>query len=289
MTRHSFDPDIAQKVGVNAAVIFANIVWWCERNAIKGRNHLDDNIWTFNSVSTFEEMFPYLTARQIGYALQKLEDSGMLEVGNYNEHARDRTKWYALAKGTAPFDNFVSSHLTKLSDPSDKIVEPLPDSKPDKKQPPNPQGGIDDLFGGLPEQGENQSDENLIAAGFKEFWNDIWPKHFRKAGRADCRKVYFNACTGKHPKADQISPSTLNRCTRAYIASVSDPQYLKGPLPWLRKPGWEPFLDGCEVNAGKAKEEAAQSLTQQVLNQYGSAPVQAPDDYLGSMPERRSS
>jgi hypothetical protein len=30
---HSFDPEIAKKVGVNAAVIYQNIVWWTQKNA----------------------------------------------------------------------------------------------------------------------------------------------------------------------------------------------------------------------------------------------------------------
>ena len=38
MSRHSFDPDIAAKVGLNAAVIYQNILWWCEKNAANDHN-----------------------------------------------------------------------------------------------------------------------------------------------------------------------------------------------------------------------------------------------------------
>lgn len=83
-----------------------------------------------------------------------------------------------------------------------------------------------------------------IDQGFTEFWDDVWPRHSRKKGKYDCAKVYRAACEGKHKKADKIAPDVLNRAARAYIASLrGDLTYLKGTLPWLRQPGWEPFLD----------------------------------------------
>ena len=29
---HSFDPMVAERVGVNAAVIYQNFLFWCEKN-----------------------------------------------------------------------------------------------------------------------------------------------------------------------------------------------------------------------------------------------------------------
>ncbi|MFV1593299.1 hypothetical protein VWZ88_12625 [Phaeobacter sp. JH20_36] len=116
------------------------------------------------------------------------------------------------------------------------------------EETPKPPRGADDLFSAENEtdrQDETSKAKNDLAdidSAFDEFWGEIWPSHARKAGKADCLKVYRQACTGKHPKADKISPRALNEATKAYIASVRDPQYLKGPLPWLRQPGWEPFV-----------------------------------------------
>lgn len=111
------------------------------------------------------------------------------------------------------------------------------------KNPHTPKG--DDLFGDdLPQSEEDQASayEQMIDEGFNEWWGTIWPSHPRKAGKVDCAKLYRKICIGKFDKADQITPQQLNRATKAYIASVEDRQYLKAPLPWLRKPGFEPFL-----------------------------------------------
>lgn len=243
MSRHSFDSDIAKTVGVNAAVIFQNIVWWCERNAVKGRNIHDENAWTFNSVSQFSKMFPYLTAKQIRTALDRLIDGGFLEVGSYNKDLRDRTKWYAVNRNL-PFAREVTAHLPSMAETFAPEGRPLPVGKPVGK-PDNTQGSVNGsdeppLFSALEEQEESKTD--LVGEGFQAFWQDIWPKHQRKTAKADCEKVYRAACDGKHPKADSIAPTELNRCTQAYIRSVDDHQYLKAPLAWLRVPGWEPFI-----------------------------------------------
>lgn len=85
-----------------------------------------------------------------------------------------------------------------------------------------------------------------VAEGFKEFWADIWPKHFRKVGKSNCQATYSAACKGTLKNAEKIDPVTLNRAARLFVASVSDPQYLPEPARWIRKPGWEPFLESAQ-------------------------------------------
>jgi uncharacterized protein YdaU (DUF1376 family) len=123
--------------------------------------------------------------------------------------------------------------------PNETIPEPEPEPI---EEPPKTPKGEPSLFSANSEHEIQKPAVDEIEEGFEEWWGEIWPSHPRKSGRADCRKIYRLACTGKHSKADKITPSELNRATRDYIASVQDVQYLKGPLPWLRQPGWEPFI-----------------------------------------------
>lgn len=98
MALHMFEPQIAKEYGVNAAIIFQNLVYWVEHNRANETNFHDGRYWTYNSVREFAELFPYLTDKQIRGALKKLEDGGMILSGNYNKSAYDRTRWYALAE-----------------------------------------------------------------------------------------------------------------------------------------------------------------------------------------------
>ena len=104
---HSFDPDIAQRVGVNAAVIYQNIFWWTKKNAANGKHIKDGYVWTFNSRTAFAKLFPYLTVSQIKTALLKLCDSGLVVKGEYNALGLDRTNWYAPTESANWIDSAI--------------------------------------------------------------------------------------------------------------------------------------------------------------------------------------
>lgn len=132
---HSFDPEIAQRVGVNAAVLYQNIVWWTQKNAANGRHFHDGRHWTYNSIKAFDALFPYLTQKQIRTALDKLEAEGLIVSGTFNKAGYDRTKWYCP---TGQFD------LPQGANGSAPEVKAIPDNKPDNKP--------DDLFGAPPQK-----------------------------------------------------------------------------------------------------------------------------------------
>lgn len=134
---------------------------------------------------------------------------------------------------------------------TNSVREPL-------REPSSARERADDLFSAETEVCDESQTPDQIEEGFEQFWSEIWPSHQRKAGKADCRKVYRQACTGKHPKADKVLPADLNMATRRYIASVKDREYLKAPLAWLRLPGWEPFL-------GQSDPQKPMTYAQKVL------------------------
>jgi len=127
MSRHSFDPDIAKQVGLNAATIYQNILWWAERNAANNKHSHDGYIWTYNSIAAFGDLFPYLTLKQIRTALTKLEDDGLIVSGCYNKSAYDRTKWYAP---TCPLGK---ADLPSGANEIAQKGEPIPDINTDNK------------------------------------------------------------------------------------------------------------------------------------------------------------
>lgn len=127
MSAHHFDPDIAAKVGCNAAVIYQNLFYWAEKNAANGRHFYDGRWWTYNSVSAFADLFPYLTGKQIRTALDKLETSGLIISGCFNKSAYDRTKWYS------PTCLNAEAHLPKKTNEPAQKGEPIPDINTNNK------------------------------------------------------------------------------------------------------------------------------------------------------------
>lgn len=93
---HYFDIEIARQFGIISAVILSNIVYWIRHNEANGLHFHDGRYWTFNTVKAFNELFPYLTTKQIRAGIQVLIDNGILVTGNYNEKPFDHTLWYAI-------------------------------------------------------------------------------------------------------------------------------------------------------------------------------------------------
>lgn len=129
---HSFDVDFAKEYGVLEAVLINNILYWLKKNEANRTHFYDGKYWTYNSARAFQELFPYATKRQIEYALKKLKDRGVIDVGNYNKDPRDRTAWYTFT------DEFVTCKLQNCDMQEQNFVyadtqdvTPLPDINTD--------------------------------------------------------------------------------------------------------------------------------------------------------------
>lgn len=124
---HVFDTDIAEKYGVNAAIILQNVSYWVKQNEANGTNCFDGNYWTYNSRRAYQELFPYMSKRQIETAFQKLIDDGLIITGNYNKMAYDRTLWYALTQKGKSISHFGGMDCPKKENGLHQNVQPIPD------------------------------------------------------------------------------------------------------------------------------------------------------------------
>lgn len=130
---HYFNTEIAKEVGVNAAVILENIAHWVFRNQVSNKNHFDGHYWTYNSNAAMAELFPYMNARQVRYALDSLRKAGLILTGNYNKSRYDRTLWYTVSDYCAEkyFSEIV--HSPKTTNGTGESVQPIPDINTDNK------------------------------------------------------------------------------------------------------------------------------------------------------------
>lgn len=168
MSRHSFDPAIARQVGINAAVIYQNMLWWCEKNFANGRNVHDGYCWTYNSRKAWTALFDYLSEAQIRTAIDKLLASGLVIKGDYNQNRYDRTCWYApvisadwVGKMAGDIDPV---HWSKIANGLAENDQPIPDRKPDIK----PDSLIVDLA-----IDEPPADDQLKVSDVVEYWNEV--------------------------------------------------------------------------------------------------------------------
>lgn len=133
MSVHSFDTEIAEKYGVNAAILFYHIVFWIEKNEANETNYHDGHYWTYNSIKAFKTLFPYMGEKQIRNALKKLTDEGLIITGNYNKSPCDRTMWYSLTEKAVSILPKGRMEIAERAHENSQKGEPIPDNKPDVK------------------------------------------------------------------------------------------------------------------------------------------------------------
>lgn len=129
--QHSFNVEIAKKYGILEAVLLNHLWFWIKKNKANNTNYFDGNYWTFNSTKAFSELFPYVSERQIKYALKHLREEEIIKVGNYNKDTRDRTLWYAFTEKGETIVQNCPMESSFLSDTKVRNVRALPDINTD--------------------------------------------------------------------------------------------------------------------------------------------------------------
>lgn len=140
---HVFSVEIATEYGINAAVVLQNLEYWIAHNKANEKHFYEGRYWTYSSVRALEELFPYLSGRQISTALQKLMDGGVIIRGRFNKYGMDRTLWYALTdKGEALLGHRATTNSNQAPEPDE-----------------NPFGDYSDS--GIPDTAESYAAQNL--------------------------------------------------------------------------------------------------------------------------------
>jgi len=134
-----FNSDVAKVVGANAAVIYQNIKFWCDKNKVDERYFFDEKYWCFNSRRAFADLFEYMSDKQIRTGLNKLESAGFIAKGNHNSAAYDRTSWYCILLDADVSQKGQSTGLKrqivvpKRASQCAQKGQPIPDIKPNIK------------------------------------------------------------------------------------------------------------------------------------------------------------
>lgn len=95
--QHSFDIKVAKKYGVHGAVILHNLYYWISHNKANGRHYIDEVYWTYNSLSAFEELFPYFSRQNIRTILNNLKANNAI-VSKQIPEAGTLDTFYSLTK-----------------------------------------------------------------------------------------------------------------------------------------------------------------------------------------------
>lgn len=114
---HSFSVEVAEKFGIEKAVILENFYFWIRKNKANKKNVHDGRCYTYNTAEAFAELFPYIKERKIAQILREMEnEDGLLISGQF--HNYDRTKSYTLTDLALSF--FEPSIIQKIDNGKSK-------------------------------------------------------------------------------------------------------------------------------------------------------------------------
>ena len=130
---HHFNVDIAKQYGVLEAIILNHFEFWIKTNEANNRNFYDGYYWTYNSTRALQEIFPYASQRKIQNVLKHLEDEGIIQTGNYNKLAYDRTLWYAFTEKGKCIMQFCKMEDAKKGNGESEKVKAIPNNNTNNK------------------------------------------------------------------------------------------------------------------------------------------------------------
>lgn len=123
---HVFDVDIAEKYGLNSAILLNHFGFWIKKNEANRKHYHEGRYWTYNSMKAFKELFPYMSDWQIRSAIAKLKEEKIIICGNFNAQKYDRTAWYALTDYGLSICEIHKMEKMNSSDGKDADNEPIP-------------------------------------------------------------------------------------------------------------------------------------------------------------------
>ena len=195
---HFLDTEVAAEMGIPCAVILQNLYYWMKQNEANEQHCHDGKYWTYNTQQAFCTMFPYLTAKQIRNAIDKLLEAGFIEKGNYNSNPMDRTTWYTVTlKGQMQLPQRANGNA-----PQGECIDIYNDNNiyPNNK-PYNNILGDSDESQDKDSQSSHPSDD--------EFFESIWKLYPRKKGKGSVSKT-------QKKKLHKLGYDVVSQCIERY-------------------------------------------------------------------------
>lgn len=139
---HVFNVELAQKYGLDEAILIHHFQFWISFNKNQGSNFKEGKTWTFQTRKQMAALFPYWDHNHIRRLCESLVQKGVLETSNFNKRGFDRTLWYAfvneeqmIGNSKKPYER-QNCQMEKANLPHafGKSATPIPDTKQDTKQ-----------------------------------------------------------------------------------------------------------------------------------------------------------
>ena len=122
---HQFNTEIAKQYGLEESILLENIYFWIKKNKANNQNYHNGKYWTYNSIRAFKILFDYMSESKIYRALKKLEEAGLIEIGDFNADRYKRPSWYTVTEKAIKLykDNSLQNETSTLQNEISSITD----------------------------------------------------------------------------------------------------------------------------------------------------------------------
>ena len=252
ITHHIFVIDEAIKYGIEKAIILYNLRYWLEHNKANGK-HIheydgDDErykgrtfVWTYNSSTAFEKLFPYMKARSIRRWLNELEQDGVIvSSSSYNQHQYDKTKWYSIVDEFEIKDDKPSGQNGQSIGQNDRSI------------------GQNDRT--IPNINTNIN-KNIDQSKIDQLFDEFWQKYPRKVSKKKSKEI-FTRLFKKTKNPDKLFKeiiSGLERYKKTDQWNRDNGRFIPHPSTWLNQERWtdEVSYNNHEIKSNEIEQRIA--------------------------------
>lgn len=208
---YQFNVSHAVAYGVDEAIFLQNLIFWLRQNLANKKHFHDENVWTYNTLDAYTELFPFWTKKQIRRIIKSLIDQNVIIKAEHNQVQYDHTSWYAIHPEAAFLLKCPNGHIegTEWAHRKGETGTPIPDTKPDTK----------------PKKTTKKSDE-----GFDRFWD----RYALKKGKVPALRAW------KRLTIEEKREAYKN--IDAFKKSCNDLKFLPHPATYLNQRRWEDDL-----------------------------------------------
>ena len=121
------NPQLAEKIGLNEAIVLQQIHYWLGKDSIGVQRH--GKHWIYSSYNNWAKQFPFWSESTIKRVINNLKDKGFIDIEQLNKHKHDQTNYYSICyeqlghNDTHDKVNMTPSVVSKCTDVTENTTE----------------------------------------------------------------------------------------------------------------------------------------------------------------------